>query len=403
MDSRIPTTILLAVASLLVASVAVVASSADAQADRYETCAAYGLIVGTGGQTAADEAASLQALGAPNPPGIDNALDVLINAESDVPPIGSRPSVEARELADQTLDDYYGDICADLDICPLIRQAVATNDGSSAEAARLARGLTAPAPPGIDAALALISGAIPESPFHASIADAQAQVASYFPCEAAPTPPPAPGPPGDLAATCGDLAVLSIPEGPFAVEAAESLRARGAPNPPGIEAALDVIVAAADFGSPSPPFAEVDAALATLDGYFGGLCSNLDRCAFVIQIAGTDAAAAAQAARLLRRIETPSPPGIDAALALIAGDITESPFHSSVAEARDQILDYYPCGVAAGSDGDGDGNTDGPGDDGGLAFTGTSTAPLAALGLALLAAGAGTLHARRRLMPERNA
>ena len=196
----------------------------------------------------------------------------------------------------------------------------------------------------------------------------------------------------EIAETCGDLAVLGIPEGPFAVEAAENLRARGAPNPPGIDAALDVIVAAANFDTPSPPVADVDAALATLDAYYGGPCANIDRCTFVTQIGGSDEAAAAQAAHLLRRIETPSPPGIDAALALIAGDVDESPFHANVAEARQQVLDYYPCDAGGGEAG---GDTGG-GDGGELAFTGSTTAPLAVLGIALLAAGAGTLHAASR-------
>jgi hypothetical protein len=389
------------VIAVLLAVVAVAAAPAQAQEDLHETCAFYGLITGTGGQTAATAAADLQALSAPNPFGVNNVLEVIINAESDVPPIGSRPTASAREVAYQELDNYYGAVCADIDICPLIRQAVATNDGSSAEAARLARWITATAPPGIDAALALIAGEITESPFHVSITEAQDQVDSYFPCAAtagaidtpAPAPTsiadPAPGVLGDGAATCGDLAVLSIAEGPLAVEAAQNLRQRGAANPPAIEAALDVMIAAADFGTGSPPLAEIDAALATLDGYFGGVCANIDRCAFVNQIAGTDAAVSAEVAGLMRRIETPSPPGIDAALALIAGDIDDSPFHDTVAQAREQVLSYYPCG----------GNNNATG--GGLAFTGSlATAPLALLGTALVTSGAAMLHARRRLLSD---
>ena len=371
------------VLAVMLATTVSVAAPAQAQADRYPTCAAYGAIVGSGGQAAATAAAELQALGAPNPPGLDNVLDVIINGESDVPPIGSRPTADALEIAYQELDGYFGDVCADIDICPLILRAAA-KDAPSADAARLARGITAPAPPGIDAALALISGVISveESPFHDSVAAAQEQIASYFPCEPVATPP-SPTVPTDVAATCGDLAVLLIPEGSRAVEAAENLRARGAPNPPGIEAALDVVVAAADFSTDSPPLDQIDSALATLDGYFGGACANLDRCAFVAQIAAADEPGSAEAARLLRRIETPSPPGIDAALALIAGEIDESPFHSNLSEARQQILDYYPCG----------------GDNGGLAFTGTSaTVPLAMFGAALVLSGAGILTARRRLI-----
>ena len=376
-------------AALLLTGLVVSATPAEAQEDRYEACIAYRQIVGSGGQVAADAAARLQALSAPNPFGVDNVVEVIINAESDVPPQGSRPANDAIQVAYDALAGFFGDVCSGIEICPLIRQAVATNDASSAEAARLARGLTHPAPPGIGAALALIAGQISESPFHSTIAEAQAQIDSYFPCDAAPvsgpTPDttPIPGVPGDVAATCGDLNVLLIPEGPRAIEAAESLRARGAPNPPGIDAALDVIVAAADFSSDSPPLDQLDAALATLNGYFGAVCASLDRCAFINQIAAGDT----EAARLLRRIETPSPPGIDAALALVAGEIDESPFHASVAEARQQILDYYPCGAS----------TDGSGS--GLAFTGSSaTAPLAALGAGLSAAGAGLLRSRRRLL-----
>lgn len=221
-------------------------------------------------------------------------------------------------------------------------------------------------------------------------------------------------PPADVAATCGDLAVMSIPEGPFAVEAAESLRSRGAPNPAGIDAALDVIVAAADPDTESPSVADVDAALATLNDYYGGPCAGLDRCGFIVQIAGNDPAAAAEAAHLLRRIETPSPPGIDAALALIAGDVTESPFHADVSEARAQVLDYYPCptGGTGGSEGEGSegegsegegsegggaeaGGTEGGG---GLAVTGSSTASLTAVGAALVIGGGLVLHTRRRLV-----
>lgn len=209
-------------------------------------------------------------------------------------------------------------------------------------------------------------------------------------------------PPADVAATCGDLAVLSIPEGPRAVEAAESLRSRGAPNPAGIEDALDVIVAAADPATASPDVAMVDAALATLQSYYGGPCADLDRCGFIVQIAGNDDAVGAEAARLLRRIETPAPPGIDAALALIAGDITESPFHADVAEARAQVLDYYPCGAAGeGSETEEEGTEGGAPEEteseGTLAFTGGSTASLAALGITLVAGGALVLQARRRL------
>ncbi|MFT5267596.1 MAG: hypothetical protein ACI88C_001021 [Acidimicrobiales bacterium] len=45
------------------------------------------------------------------------------------------------------------------------------------------------------------------------------------------------------------MAVLFIPEGPFAMETAQSLRQRNAPNFPGIDAALDDVIAAADFST----------------------------------------------------------------------------------------------------------------------------------------------------------
>lgn len=175
---------LFVLAAMLLAGLGFDAPRASAQDyDVAVTCSAYGRALGLGGQPAADAAAELQAIGAPNPPGIESALQIVIESEADVAPSGSRPSNEAVQGSRDALSSYFGGICSSLDICPWVRQAVATNDGSSAEAARLVRGIEAPAPPGIDAALALISGAVDFSPFHTSVAEAQAQISSYFPCD----------------------------------------------------------------------------------------------------------------------------------------------------------------------------------------------------------------------------
>jgi hypothetical protein len=152
---------------------------AEAQDDRYEACAAYSLIVGTGGSGAVAAAEKLRAIGAPNPPGVDDALDVVIDAEDGVDPVPDQATVEA---ARATLDGYFGGICADVDICPLVRQATATNDASSAGAAALARDLSAPSPPGIDAAFAVIAGIVTpaETGFYDSVASAQQALTNYF-------------------------------------------------------------------------------------------------------------------------------------------------------------------------------------------------------------------------------
>lgn len=229
---------LFVVAAMLLTAVGFGVPSASAQDnDVAETCAAYGRALGLGGQPAADAAAELQAIGAPNPPGIDLALQTIIDYEADVAASGSRPSDEAYLNSRTTLDDYFGGICLGLDICPLVRQAVATNDGSSAEAARLVRGITAPAPPGIDAGLALIAGAVDFSPFHASVAEAQAQIASYFPCDAAAPEPPVKGGGDDQGEADGDsaggddevegIAFTGAETGPLAVAGSALIAAGG--------------------------------------------------------------------------------------------------------------------------------------------------------------------------------
>jgi len=452
---------LVLIVALVVSGMVMGSQPADAQSGQsvpvpYETCAAYGVAVGTGGQGAANAAEDLRAIGAPNPPGIETALGVLVNAEADVPPIGSRPSIEAIDAAYQVLSEYFDPICIGVDICPLIRQAVATNDGSSAEGARLARGITAPAPPGIDAALALIAGDIAESPFHNSVAEAQRQISDYFPCSAVIEPPlpvddictlvihasdavgdPAfvarnarqlratvfPAPPGIDAAlaliggevdaspfhdsidaaqsqvadywsacfepllvdpyfgdapTCAAFAKVQFQESPTAGEGARELRDLGTPNPPGVEAALETIMAANGDGV-LPSTSEQAAAYATVEGYFGGICADFDPCPLVQFIQADIEWIAGLAASFLSDIERPAPPGIGAALALIAGDISESPFHASVAEAKEQIKDYYPCDTF-------------------IALTGTSsTVPLTLAGIGLVSAGAGFMTMRRRI------
>lgn len=338
-----------------------------------EVCAAYGRATNTGGEFAVLAIKDLRSFVEPAPATLARALDTLQDAESDIPPSGSRPSPDVADEARNFVVGYFDLRCSGIDICFWVAAALDERPSVSADGARIARGLTTPAPPGIDAAFALISGAS-SSPFHASVMQAQEQIRSFFPC----------GPfvlpiifDSDLE-LCADLNVLGIPEGPRAAAAAERIRAAGSPNPPGIENALDVLVAFSDFSNPVPPsLDQADAAYQTLLDYFGGVCNDIDRCPLVeLAVAGSPDSAAA--AGLLRRLETPSPPGIDASLALIAGEIQESPFHNSVAEAVQQIDDYYSCTK--------------------LAITGsTSVFPLASLGVSLIALGGFTLIGRRRL------
>ncbi|MEM7096454.1 MAG: LPXTG cell wall anchor domain-containing protein [Actinomycetota bacterium] len=70
---------------------------------------------------------------------------------------------------------------SDDEVCVLIRQALGSGPDAAASAAT-ARELLSPSPPGIDAALALVAEqiSVEESPFHDSVAEAQAQLGEYF-------------------------------------------------------------------------------------------------------------------------------------------------------------------------------------------------------------------------------
>ena len=366
----VPLLVLSLLATMLGGLVAVPAASAQLDQQTLVTCAAYNTAVSTGGQGAATAADELRAIGAPNPPGIENALDVIIDAEADQAPSGSRPSPEAIDAAIAALDGYFGPICQRTlaDTCGLVADAVA--EAGSSDSAALLRQLEAPSPPGIDAALAVLSGEITvgESPFHSTLDEAIEQIQDYYPC-------PTVVAPANIVELCADLSVLGIPEGPRAIAAAERVRAFGAPNPDVIDDALDVIIG---FAQGTRPGADADSAVGVLFDFYADDCGNIDRCPLVSAVVGANVDEATEAASLLRRLETPSPPGIDAALALIAGEIDESPFHNSVAEAKQQINDYYMCVT--------------------LAFTGpSSAAPLAATGFGLLASGVVALGIRRRL------
>jgi hypothetical protein len=366
---------IMVVVAMIMASV-VTSPMADAQEpgpEVFTTCSLYGRTVSFGGPLAANAAESLRILGSPNPPGIEDALEVIISAEADGVDETERPDSLTVDQAIQTLDSYFGGICNGLDVCPLIWTASGSTTGDPVIAAGLLRGITAPAPPGIDAALALIAQEVDESPFHTSVAEAQAQLVSYFNCpiEVSPLLP-------SQAEICGHVAVLGIPEGPFAVDAAFQLKLFGTTDP-SVIAALDVLAVAADFDQLQVPLAEIDAALSIVQSHFQSQCDNIDRCALVRDILGPEPFLRAQSANTLRRLETPQPPGNDAALALIAGTIDESPFHTSVAEAVEQIRNYYSfCG--------------------GLVITGPAHAtPMAVAGGSMVLLGAACLVARRRL------
>lgn len=145
------------------------------------TCSAYQIAVNTGGETAVLAIKDLRGYAEPGAFNPMNGLDVLQDAESEIPPSGSRPSPDEVEAAYDAVNAYFGQRCEGIDLCFWVRSAVHTGPGAP-EAADILRGLQTPGPPGIDAALALISGAISESPFHDSVAEARQQVDDYFAC-----------------------------------------------------------------------------------------------------------------------------------------------------------------------------------------------------------------------------
>jgi len=365
---------LLVVASALLVSVLMATPAAQAQdptVQEYTTCAAYGRMVGTGGELAVAAAEQLRSLN--DSRAVARAFEVVIDAEADVPPSGSRPGPDSLALAFETLATKFDPLCLSIDKCPLVWQATGAAEGSSADAARLLFGLSAPSPPGIGAAMLFIAGDIETSPFHDSIAEAQQQVANWFSCPVDVSPPLL-----TQAELCGHAAVVAIPEGPLAIQSAQILQNFGVPA--NVDAALDVIIDAADFTGNEPSLAQIDAAVGLVMAFFDqDACGNVDRCGLVFAIVeGPPNYDRQGSAATLRRLETPAPPGIDAALALIAGQIDTSPFHASVAEAVQQIDDYYSfCG--------------------GLVITGSPmTTPLTAAGATLILAGASLVVIRRR-------
>lgn len=170
-------------AALLCAALSVVAAPAQAQRNEpsgevYETCALYNVVVNTGASPAALAAQQLRDLSPPNPPGVEDALAVLIDFEDG----GETPSSDEVEAAYETLDRYYGSICTGLDVCPLIVSAINTDDPLSQRSADWADRILAPSPPGIGAALSLLGGKIrlENQLIHESIDDARDVVRSYF-------------------------------------------------------------------------------------------------------------------------------------------------------------------------------------------------------------------------------
>lgn len=156
-------TITRAVATLLLlagAAIALAAPPAGAQSltenrDAFETCALYQPIVTTGGQRALDNIAELRDFSPSNPPGVDDAFDVLVAFEDENI---EDPANEEIEAAYDILDGYYGTICDQLDLCPLTN---AINAGSAADRQQAAEWLlpiASPMPAGIGAALSVLAG-----------------------------------------------------------------------------------------------------------------------------------------------------------------------------------------------------------------------------------------------------
>lgn len=144
--------LLLAGASLALAAPAGAQTESD---ELYETCALYQPIVATGGQTAIDNINELRALAPPNPAGVDDAFDIIIDLEDQT---GTSPTNDEVEAAFDILDGYYGDLCDRLDLCPLTDLINTGTAAESQQAAAWLGGISTPAPPGIGAALAVLAG-----------------------------------------------------------------------------------------------------------------------------------------------------------------------------------------------------------------------------------------------------
>lgn len=183
----------------------------------------------------------------------------------------------------------------------------------------------------------------------------------------------------DTLATCALYGNLVAGGGPNAVALGEELRDLGAPNPAGVEDALDVLSDFNDEVGDSPDNDTVEAAFDVLAQYFDPICGDIDVCPLIATVINREGLEGERNARFVRGIFAPNPPGIDAALAVLSGDITleESVFYNSNAEARKALVDYYANCT--------------------LAFTGAETTPLAMAGFTLIVVGAAAVVAQRRM------
>lgn len=132
---------------------------AGAQTDDeiYETCSLYNTILSLGGGPAVDAIADLRSRAAPNPPGVDDAFDVLNAFEDDSV---EDPSSDDVDAATETLMEYYDPICLDIDPCSLLAQVNGNDPDHARRGADWLDRLSAPSPPGIGAALSVLSGRI---------------------------------------------------------------------------------------------------------------------------------------------------------------------------------------------------------------------------------------------------
>lgn len=140
--------------------IGVLPASAQTNDEVYETCSLYNTIIATGGDRAVDAIADLRTRDEPNPPGIDEAFDVLSSAEDET---ADDPDLTDIDVANDNLAAYYGPICNDIDTCALLSLINGANDTRSRQAAGWLDGISAPSPPGIGAALAVLSGEIDPS------------------------------------------------------------------------------------------------------------------------------------------------------------------------------------------------------------------------------------------------
>jgi len=191
-------------------------------------------------------------------------------------------------------------------------------------------------------------------------------------------PATAQAPDEETLATCALYGNLVAGGGPNAVSLGEELRDLGAPNPPGVEDALDVLSDFNDEVGDTPDNDTVEAAFDVLAQYFDPICADIDVCPLIATVVNREGGEGQRNARYVRGVFAPNPPGIDSALAVLSGDVTleESGFYTSNAQARKALVDYYSSCT--------------------LAFTGATTAPLLAAGTGLILAGVLVLKISRR-------